>query len=261
MQLPAGYDPDRYITEYKTLSRLQDKAEDIFIFYIQQKGADFADKSTQEKIETTRDFITTILTIKDPLKQDMLLQKASSVFSIPFQSLKKELYQSDKKQTMRRKSSTQDEKDPHTKSPGLVESISQLEQTLLSTLLKGNMDILDEDDKTLLYYFVSKPLKHMLQKIYDNIDDIRDKKGISSIFSQEEQRFLSYIMIQSEQSLSDDHIHHVLKQFYKKRWKALVHRVKIRIAEAAKNNDSQHISHIITHFEKLKKKMLDKGLI
>ncbi|PJF38199.1 MAG: hypothetical protein CUN55_18225, partial [Phototrophicales bacterium] len=91
IDLPQGEDPASFLAHGGNLQSLIAQAKDIFLFFIDILGSDFATKPLSQKVSTSRSLLRTIQTIKDPLKQDILLQKAAKTLDIPFTSLKEEL--------------------------------------------------------------------------------------------------------------------------------------------------------------------------
>ena len=90
--LPEGQDPASFLTEQRDLKPYVDQAEDIFVFYIKSLGNNFNSKPLTQKITIIRTLLETIKTLNDPLKKDILLQKASQYFDIQLSVLQDELH-------------------------------------------------------------------------------------------------------------------------------------------------------------------------
>lgn len=88
--LPPGEDPASFLAKKGDLASLINRAQDIFMFYIQHLGQDFYQKTLHEKIQNTKNLLSLVAHL-EPLKQDFLLQTAAKAFAIPFGTLKAEL--------------------------------------------------------------------------------------------------------------------------------------------------------------------------
>ena len=77
-----------------SLNPLIAKGLDIFEFFIDSLGVDFSAKPLSEKIALIRKLIDIIHNIDDPLKREILLQKASKTLDMPLDIMQKELERS-----------------------------------------------------------------------------------------------------------------------------------------------------------------------
>lgn len=97
--LPEGQDPAAFLAEQSNLAPYIAQAQDIFVFFIQSLGDNFSTKPLTQKMTIIRTLLETIKHVQDPLKQDILLQKASQHLEMPVSVLKNELARSDIQQT------------------------------------------------------------------------------------------------------------------------------------------------------------------
>ena len=91
--LPEGEDPASYLSKGGSFGKLIESACDIFSFFIARLGTDFSKKSLAEKVGAARKITELIARLDEPLKQEMLLQQASQVLGLSYQSLKNEVEQ------------------------------------------------------------------------------------------------------------------------------------------------------------------------
>ena len=87
--LPESEDPASFLNKNGDLNNLISESKDIFFFFIDTICHGFLSKTLSEKLKLANDIIKTINTIQDPLKRDILMQKASKVMQIPIDSITK----------------------------------------------------------------------------------------------------------------------------------------------------------------------------
>jgi DNA primase len=243
--LPSGYDPALYLAQGHDLQPLIDNAQDIFTFFIENTSTHFHTKSLQGKLQVSKKIIEVIGYLSDSLKQDLLLQKAASIFEIPFETLKQQL--------SLKHARSQGPPEPEEK-PLITSKISQLEKKLFSVILYSKEE-LPPEDKELLQIWLPEPLKTWFQKRGAS----KTQDPLES-FTQEEKALMSKLVIEGEDSTLDHPLDTLLLQFYKKQWKILVHNVKLRIRQAELRQDSKTIENLVAGLERLKKKMLLRGV-
>lgn len=85
--LPETEDPASFLQNGGNLNELIDQARDIFMFFIENTCKDFLSKPLAEKLKLANEIIKTIEKIQDPIKRDILMQKASNIMQIPINSM------------------------------------------------------------------------------------------------------------------------------------------------------------------------------
>jgi len=209
--LHAGEDPATLLAD-NTLSQRLTQAGDIFQYYITYMGSEFLQKPLQQRVSATRDVFKTIAHISDPLKRDLLLQQAAQTFDIPLETLYKEMSPSMTSKAQREK---------QTKRPQFL-----LEKCIVySTLF---YEVPENHDIPLIEHFLPEPACTLFRKTVD-YKKSNDAFNFSTFFDtleREEQRVISKITAECEAHTQGIAPRTLLQQFYKKKWKELVNRVK-----------------------------------
>ena len=163
--LPPAEDPASFLGKNLALEPLIQNAKDIFAFFIETIGTDFARKPLSEKLELTRRILEMIQKLDDPLKQDILLKNACTQLTIPFDSLKKELaapyYCSH-----RIKNSHQS----HVSGPRAVKpdhpAITTLENKIFFSIM-NNIQLINKENEEFLTYLSSPPTMRYTNKLQE----------------------------------------------------------------------------------------------
>ena len=243
ISLPAKHDPASYLAEKGDFQALINEAQDIFLFFIKATSQDFHKKSLQEKLSITKRIVETIGHIRDPLKQDLLLQQAAATFEIPFGTLKNQLAPPIPPQP-------QIDPLPQNSLEKGIDKISQLEKKLFCAILYSK-ESLSLEDSQLLQVWLPEPIKSFFLKVISH-----NGKYSLELFSDEEQPLVSKLIIEGE----EDVLENLLLQFYKKQWKIIVHNVKLKIKQAQQEQNTEMVKKYLARLEKLKKKMLSRGV-
>lgn len=258
--LPAKEDPASFLTKGNNLTPLVKEAKDIFVFFIDSLGADFSSKHLSEKLSLIRKLIGTINSIDDPLKRDILLQKASKTLDIPLETIKNE---GDRSFDSRRKkedipASSSEMENGEQAAQGSL----KLEKTIFCAIM-NNIDLFNNtNEKYLLEYFPSslrdiltklKLAKEETQRI--NFVDFFDK------LSNTEKNYVSKLLLEHEEEIFADTFEQLIMQLHKKNWKVIVHTIKTKIAQAKNNGDTASMTRIMQDFLELKQTMIRKNII
>ena len=146
IELPQGDDPASFLQKSKNLEELIAKAKDIFVFYLEDYAKGFLQKGLQEKVSTIRNLLSTICSLQDSLKQELLLARAAKTFDIPFDSLKQELFRVSKKEikiaTKEQRELAENSQDPLANQAW--KEIALLEKKLFSVII-NNMQLMKPD--------------------------------------------------------------------------------------------------------------------
>lgn len=255
--LPDKDDPASYLSKKQNFEALIEHAQDIFIFFIERLGTGFGNKRLQERLQVAQKILVTIATIIDPLKRDLVLQKAASTFDIPFDTLQKELQKIDKQTPSNPEVQDYSEKLPE----NCQQEITILEKKLFSAILTSRATLkLEDEDEEFLIESLPTPLALVMQKLHDykKLSEFFEFTHFFDLLEQEEKELVSKIVMEQEDSQQP--FPELFAQFQKKQWKIIVNDVKIKLAQAQKT-DGEHTKKILTDFQALKNKMLRRGLI
>lgn len=257
--LPEQEDPSSYLASHKNLDTLLEEAQDIFVFSIEHIGKTFLLENLQTKLSLVRSFTSTIAKLNDPLKQDLLLQRAAESFDIPYQTLKKEL--SSSRQTQKRTPPTTQKVDRQ-EVQSVSHDISILEKKLFSVII-NNVELLQKEDEHYLLQYLDPHLANLLKKV-------RVQKERSGTFdfinyfdslNEEEKIFLSKLLIEFQAFDDVQNFEHLLLQFQKNHWKSFVHDTKTQLAHAQHKQNTADVQSILSNFQILKKKLQTRGII
>ncbi|MBA3954672.1 DNA primase [Candidatus Dependentiae bacterium] len=262
--LPPQEDPASFLTNKGNLKDLIEQARDIFLFFIHTLGSDFASKSLQERITQTKKLVDMIKHLEDPLKQDLLLKQAATIFDIPFATFKQELTRVQQEDTTRKVTSLRAQEQPETTMPKKelpnelmqgINKISQLEKKLFSGIL-SNKELLTSHDKELLKAWLPKPLNILFEKLITG-----SYYTFFDTLTYDEKTEISRLIIEAEDEENSRAFEELLTHFLKKRWKMTVHHVKLKIEQAQKTGNNELVQKLLTYLETLKKKMLLRGIV
>ncbi len=165
--LPAQEDPASYLTKGADLAPLINGAKDIFLFFIEKLGQDFAGKPLSEKLKITRKLLTTIQNLDDAITQDILLKRAADMLEIPFESLQKELNKQKEKTSA---SSQQAEKNipihpqqPQHSEPAEIPHDARLKKKLFYSIMH-NITLFNNDNQEYLIEYLPNSIKYHSRK-------------------------------------------------------------------------------------------------
>lgn len=249
--LPQGDDPASFFAKKGDLQTLIHSSQDIFFFFIDTLGHDFITKPLNQKIQTTRTFISTIATIGDPLKKDILLQKAAKTFDIPFASLKEELSRSH---------STSSLPIPDNTSPQPLAQeteIPLLEKRIFCAIM-NNVQLLNGESRLRFIHYLPSPLRDILVSLKE-AKDAFEKVTFGLFFdtlNEHEKQYVSKLLLEEDEIIDAAAFDKLLEQLQKKQWKMIVRDIKIQLARAKQEGNATKISLILQDLVELQSKFI-----
>lgn len=266
--LPQGEDPASFLINKGDMQALINGAQDIFLFFLAALGHDFLNKTLSQKIQTMRSFLTVINTIADPLKKDILLQKASKTFDIPFASIQQELERiqesslakasEDRPEDSRRilpDKPEQTEKNivaTHTEEP-----IPLLEKRIFCAIM-NNMKLLDGENRQLLIKYLPSPLRGILAQL-----KATKEKNTALTFgyffdtlNEREKQYVSKLLLEEDEIVDNAAFDKLLEQLQKKQWKIIVRNIKAQLTQAKQEGNADKVALILHDFVELQNKLL-----
>lgn len=248
--LPTKEDPASYLTKENSLTPLITKAQDIFLFFIDALGNEFAAKPLSEKIALIRKLIGIINNIEDPLKRDILLQKASSILDVPLASMQQEL---ERALSQRESKEKQEDKKPLEKPSLNAQTPQKLEKKIFCAIL-NNIQLFNNSNENYLIEYLPNPLRDILQKLKliknekTGIDFIQFFDKLSDL----EKQYVSSLLLEHEEDTQQDTFEQLLLQLHKKNWKITVRDIKGKLAQAKGEGDLEKMQKILHDFQELK---------
>lgn len=250
VSLAKEHDPASFLTTNGNLKELIENAKDIFMAFIVNLSTDFQSKSLQEKLSIIKELLETIETVKDPIKQDILLSKAATSLEIPFETLKQGAAPA----------KNYNLKQPIPE-PKVHNEATTIEKKLIYAIIFYGNNITEEDEDFLLYS-IQSPFNDILKKYFAFKKEVKSINVIEffDTLNENEKEFLSSIIFLCEgvvQSFNDLYI-----QFQKKYWKQITNDVKMKIENEPESiNKLQNIQKYLKELQDLKQKLLRKGII
>lgn len=246
--LPKGSDPASFLLKNQDLKPYIKQAQDVFSFFLQNKGYDFQNKSLKEKLQATASIIELIANLQDPLKRDILLLQASEILQIPLEILRKE-YTIGNKQTEKNISETSADN-----------NLSPLETKIFSAILHYPK-LLNPENMTLLIAGLSQPYNELLAKIAHILEQNNSFSlhKIQEQLSPEEQSLINQVLFSLEETNIETAFEQMLLQFQKKHWKSIVANIKMKLQKATQDCNNEEVQTIVTAFQAIKLKLLKNG--
>lgn len=251
--LPEKEDPASFLSKGGDLKPLIAKALDIFVFFIDSLGSEFTSKPLGEKIALIRKLVDIVHNIDDPLKREILLQKASKTLDMPLEAMQDELERSfdRKKPSEQRVEKAQNNE--------LLEAYNpqKLEKMIFCAII-NNMQLLNINNEKYLLEYLPSPLRDILKKLkyekdaYAGLDFLQffDK------LNDKEKLYVSSLLLENEEETQPSAFEQLLLQLHKKNWKVIVHDVKKQLDQAKKEGDTQKVEKILQDFQTLKQTMV-----
>lgn len=249
--LPPQEDPASYLQKHGDFVELIKSARDIFAFYIDQlKGEAFAQKRVPERLQAIKELLAIIAKVDDPLRRDLLLQKAADACAIPFHTLSREMHA--------KNSPASPAQEPPGEQKNLKRDNYELEKQIFCAIL-SSLEIPEEDAALL-----RATLPSVLGSIFSKLYEFRQQQGhdFSTFFSSletKEQEIVSRALLKAPANNDPEELQKLFEQLKKKRWKTIVNDVKMRLAQAQQNRDSAAVQKIVAEFQILKQEMLRRG--
>jgi DNA primase len=265
--LPPGEDPASFLTQKGDIQSFIHTAQDIFFFFLENLGQNFINKPLSQKINITRSFITTIATITDPLKKDILLQKAAKTFDIPFDALKTELHRNTNPSFAAISNQTPQNNPENTtkiqtnQTPehqhNFNETVPLLEKRIFCAIM-NNMVLLSGENRLRLIKYLPSPLRDILEKL-KTIKTKTENITFSLFFdtlNELEKQYVSKLLLQENEIMDNIAFDKLLEQLQKKQWKIIVHDIKAQLIRAKQEGNADKISLILRDLMELQNKLI-----
>lgn len=261
--LPEGQDPASLLGSGNSLAPYVAQAQDIFSYFVANVGQNFADKSLQEKLRISKRIIEILSHVDVPLKQDLLIQKASQILGIPVDSIKREIAQNWRGATRTFKQEkivapVSNQGAAHRNYP----EPSKLEKRLFFAIMNNIQLVNGEREDYLIRYF-SEPLRMLLLKVKQE-----KEAHVALTFDQffamlepDDQRIVSKIIVESQEQVSHETFECLVQQFQRYHWKKMAHDIAVKLETAKRNQSDDAVQNLLHEFLELKKRVLGKNII
>jgi DNA primase len=250
IMLPPGEDPASFLENKGEIQELTNGAQDIFYFFLSTVGHNFANKPLTQKIQTTRSFLAIIAAIGDPLKKDILLQKAAKTFDIPFQSLRQELERIKEKTTPvleQSKTIVKEEQEP----------LSLLEKRIFCAIM-NNMQLFTGESRLRLIKYLPSPLRDILAQLKATREET-ETVTFGYFFdrlNEYDKQYVSKLLLEEDEIVNTAAFDKLLEQLQKKQWKIIVRDIKAQLTQAKQAGDTNKVALILQDFMELQNKLI-----
>ena len=260
--LPQGEDPASFLINKGDIQTLINGAQDIFLFFLAALGHNFLGKPLSQKIQTMRSFLTVIEAIADPLKKDILLQKAAKTFDIPFASLKQELERisaSAKSKVYPELVEGADTSEQTEKNVVATaeEPIPLLEKRIFCAIM-NNMQLFNGESRQQLIKYLPSPLRGILAQL-----KATKEKNQTLTFgyffdtlNEREKQDVSKLLLEEDEIVDTAAFDKLLEQLQKKQWKIIVRDIKAQLTQAKQEGNADKAALILRDFVELQNRLM-----
>lgn len=254
--LPSGEDPASFLKQNKTLDPLIKEAKDIFEFFIMAVGTGFSEKTLSKKIHLTQKIVSLIKNVDEPLKQEILLQRASKVLDLSILSLQKS-------------TGTAPIAPPFKENPRPIpaskedQSADQKLEKKIFFAIMNNLSLLNNENVNYLLEYLPTPLNDIVQAL-QKAREQNTRIDFVQFFDQlkkNEQDQISQLLVEFDQEVLLEEFDQLLIKLQKKNWKQIVHSIKKQLAYEEEQGNKEKIEKIMQRFLELKRTIVHKNLI
>lgn len=255
--LPQDEDPASFLSKGGSLETARAGALDIFSFTIDRLGSSFAQLPLSEKMRIATRLLGLIKGVRDHLKQNLLLQHASQVLGIPYQSLVEELH------TITPTHSSPVASPPQTS----LDAISLLEKKLFSVIL-SDVTLLQQSQAPYLIKHFTKLLRAILEKYAAHcVQQTHHGEQVHEQFvaffdslPASDQHVVTQLLFECDEEDPTKAFDILMLQFQKKHWRAIVKDLRLQLQEAENAKNDRKVKELLTTFEQLKKSLYHEQL-
>lgn len=256
--LPEGQDPASFLTDQRDLKPYINNAQDIFIFFIKSLGDNFNTKPLNQRMAIIKTLLDTIKNLNDPLKEDILLQKAAENLEIPLSILKNELARTPIKPLPHLEQAPARVETPEVSLDQTFEHFSKLEKKIFCAIMH-NMQLFNKKDILAIIDYLPMPLASLLLRLKDadatttgSVDLISFLDGVTL----QQKRHISSLLLEEQEVIDEATFDELVTQLRKKWWKTITHNIKERIAHAKRQGDDHKVQELLNNFVILQQKIM-----
>ncbi len=248
--IPEAKDPASFFEANHDLSTHIEKAQDVLEFFLSSLGQEYAKKPLTLKLQATRSFLEVIKKLTDPLKREILLQRAADVFSLPLASLRQELSSFPTEPASHQESSVSNQPDF---------DLSGLEKNFISAIL-NQIELLENQRVRDLVEYLPEPFVTIVKKLpQGGAQGGQQFNSFFGLLTDAERAAINQLLFTQEEESYDTE--QLLLLLEKKYWKKIVSFTKIKLSQAQDEHDSERVRTLVESFLEVKKRLLHKGLI
>ncbi|MFA6527740.1 MAG: DNA primase, partial [Candidatus Babeliales bacterium] len=253
--LPKGDDPASYIARQADMRALFTQARDIFSFYLETTLGGFNQKTLSEKLACGEKVTAMIAKLKDPFKQDLLLQQASGCMDIPIQSLKQLLRRQRFKLANKQEYAaaiaqgqpqTLEVRQQAEEQMPLEAALATVGVTLEESIISAIINTLETEmpykiDADLIPHFQEQLQSVIKKSATFTQTPYKQTFGAFLDLLDERERSIVPRMSVQYQPIAREHFDRLVLQFCKRHWKQIVKTIKDEIVSAKQHNDIKRL--------------------
>lgn len=251
--LPPQEDPASFLAKKNDLRPLIQQAQDIFHFYIATLGTDFVTKSLNQKVHLLRSVLEIVRSINDPLKQDILLQKASNVFGVPTEALKEELSRITKNPSAAEQhDGTENRLDNKTEEP-----VSVLEKRLFCGIM-NNIRLCNNTNVQYAIEYMNGTARVVLNKLSQAYSEqpTLDFVTFFNTLHDDEKPYVSKLLLEHDDTVDEVSFEQLLLQLQKHKWKTIVKDMKAKLIHAKNSGNDTLVKQLMHDFIILQQQLI-----
>lgn len=251
--LPEKHDPASLLKSGYPIQDLVAKREDIFSFEIKKISEHFITLPLDQKLQLITHIIEIIKTVEDPIKQNILINKAAEKLN-----LKADLLRTEIKKSHQQKSLPIITKKPKTEQTDQFKT----EKRIFSAIITNPL-LLEKPSIELLFTYLPITLKNILVSLKKWLSTHVGPVNFSLFFNslhEDDQKAISSLLFSHEQPVDEATFDTLINQLKKKWWKLIAQRIKIQVLEAKRLGDQEKVNILLKDFVLLQGKMLTQEI-
>ncbi len=256
VSLPQGQDPASMLEHNQSIAQCIDQAQDIFNFFVQIKGANFAQESMKHKMAVVHEMFELMVQVKDVLKQNILFSKISESLQIPLEIIKNEYTN----RYMRTQQTSKNSTMVMSKTDESEVVSDKLEEQILGSLAY-DPSLLTQAYETLLLAALSSFSCEIVQKMinFKKLHHEITSQNLATVLNPVEFEYVQRLMFLIDSSNLKQTFEALMLRFQKKYWKTVVSHIKMKIVQATRVHDQPEVQRLIDVFEELKIELYKNG--
>jgi len=259
--LPPGQDPASLLEQKIAIAPHIAQMKDIFTFFVETTCKSFFKQPLREKLARVHALLAVIAKVPDQLKQDLLLQQASSSLSLPFETLKSSLSE----QSLPQKAEKRAEIGLKEAQPAPEDTKEYaLEKRLFCAILLEE-GASSEEDTISLQKRLPSPLGTVLQQITklretDGHNTPHDAAGILEILDPTVREYVGKLLVEYGEPTSPAEFRLLITQIRRKQWQEEVQRTIQKIESTSGQSQEHDTQDALTHLLSLRKGIVSKRI-
>ncbi len=262
--LPAKIDPADFLEKNGSLDSLLSSTKSVFEFFIDITLVNFSENVLSKQMVAGRKVLQLIAKINDPLKREILVQRAAKYMGISSTSLNSMIFGERSRLIVDSKIVGNKLVDSDiVAKDGLV--VPVLEERIFSAIINnlGKEELFVPQD---LRRYFSDYIQVLLKRVDDFVGENNDNTARSTrllveFLEQENKDWVTACSLKYDSNISKDAFDELLMLFSKKNWKQIVQDVKFKIQDAKNGGNDERVKKLLELFTRLKSGIETRGLI